>query len=47
MALSPATPTSAIAHVLDRRKAKRAVEAGSGEVVLRDKALDDLEQSSD
>jgi len=32
----------ALAHVLDRRKAKRAVES-SGEVVLRDKALDDLE----
>lgn len=35
----------ALAHVLDRRKAKRALEEGSGEVVLRDKALDDLEAS--
>jgi sec-independent protein translocase protein TatC len=37
----------AIAHVLDRRKAKRAAEAGDGTVVLRDKALDDLDQHSD
>ena len=36
----------AFAHVLDRRKAKRALE-GDGEIVLHDKALDDLEQTSD
>jgi sec-independent protein translocase protein TatC len=34
----------AVAHVLDRRKARRAV-AGNGEVVLRDKALDELSAS--
>lgn len=33
-----------IAHVLDRRKAKRALE-GDAEIVLHDKALDDLESS--
>jgi sec-independent protein translocase protein TatC len=36
----------AIAHVLDRRKARR-VAAGDGEVVLHDKALDDLDKTSD
>lgn len=36
----------AAAHVLDRRKAKRAVRS-SGEVVLHDRALDDLDKSSD
>jgi sec-independent protein translocase protein TatC len=35
-----------IAHILDRRKAKRAI-ASEGEIVLRDKALDDLDQHSD
>ena len=34
----------ALAHVLDRRKAKRAL-AGDGEVVLHDKALDDLDKT--
>jgi sec-independent protein translocase protein TatC len=36
----------ALAHVLDRRKAKRVI-AGDGEVVLHDKALDDLDKTSD
>ncbi|HEY5787864.1 MAG TPA: twin-arginine translocase subunit TatC [Microlunatus sp.] len=36
----------ALAHVLDRRKAKRAL-AADGEIVLHDKALDDLEQTGD
>jgi sec-independent protein translocase protein TatC len=36
----------ALAHILDRRKAKRALES-DGEIVLHDKALDDLEQTSD
>ena len=36
----------ALAHVLDRRKAKRALE-GDGAVVLHDKALDDLDTTSD
>jgi len=35
-----------LAQILDRRKAKRALE-GDGEIVLHDKALDDLEQTSD
>jgi hypothetical protein len=35
-----------LAHILDRRKAKRALE-GDGAVVLHDKALDDLDESSD
>ena len=33
-----------IAHILDRRKAKRP--GGDGEIVLHDKALDDLEQTA-
>jgi sec-independent protein translocase protein TatC len=37
----------AIAHILDRRKAKRVVEGGEGTVVLRDKALDDLDKHTD
>lgn len=36
----------ALAHILDRRKAKRAL-AGDGEVVLHDKALEDLDKTSD
>jgi sec-independent protein translocase protein TatC len=32
-----------LAHILDRRKASRAAVAGSSEIVLRDKALDDLD----
>jgi sec-independent protein translocase protein TatC len=36
----------ALAHVLDRRKAKRVLE-GDGEIVLHDKALDDLDKTSD
>jgi sec-independent protein translocase protein TatC len=36
----------AIAHVLDRRKAKRAL-AGDGAIVLRDQALDDLDRPGD
>ena len=36
----------ALAHILDRRKAKRAA-AGDGEIVLHDKALEDLDKTSD
>jgi len=36
----------ALAHVLDRRKAKRVLER-DGEIVLHDKALDDLDKTSD
>jgi hypothetical protein len=36
----------ALAHILDRRKAKRVI-AGDGEVVLHDTALEDLDKTSD
>jgi sec-independent protein translocase protein TatC len=36
----------ALAHILDRRKAKRALE-GDGEIVLHDQALEDLDRTSD
>ena len=36
----------ALAHILDRRKAKRALE-GDGEIVLHDQALEDLDKTSD
>jgi sec-independent protein translocase protein TatC len=36
----------ALAHILDRRKAKRALE-GDAEIVLHDQALEDLDKTSD
>ena len=36
----------ALAHILDRRKAKPAL-AGDGEIVLHDQALEDLDKTSD